>query len=78
MEAEHASGYRALLWQSLFDDYAGALGNYDIIFSLPRKAALLLFEYHDTNFRVTVPGIPPLPVPQTRDAYIDVHGIVRN
>ena len=38
----------------------------------------LLFEYHDTNFRVTVPGIPPLPVPQTRDAYIDVHGIVRN
>ena len=36
MEAEHASGYRALLWQSLFDDYAGALGNYDIIFSLFR------------------------------------------
>jgi hypothetical protein len=35
MEAEHASGYRALLWQSLFDDY-GALGNYDIIFSLFR------------------------------------------
>ena len=33
---KHATGYRALLWQSLFDDYAGALGNYDIMFSLFR------------------------------------------
>ena len=25
-----------------------------------------------------MPGLLPLPAPQTRDAYIDVHGIVRN
>ena len=76
---KHATGYRALRWQSLLsDDYAGTLGDYEIIFFLPRKAALFLFEYHDTDFRVTVPGLPPLPPPQARDAYLDVHRIVRN
>jgi hypothetical protein len=78
-DGKHATGYRALLWQSMVsDDYAGILGDYDIIYFLPRKAALFLFEYHDTDFRVTVPGLPPLPAPQARDAYLDVHGIVRN
>ena len=45
---------------------------------LPRMTALSLFEYPDTDFRFTVPGLPPLPAPQTRDTCIDVHGIVRN
>jgi len=68
-----------LIWQLLLsDDYADTLGDYDIIFYLPRKAALFLFEFHDTDFRVTVPGLPPLPAPQARDACLDVHGIVRN
>ena len=76
---KHATGYRALIWQLLLsDDYADTLGDYDIIFYLPRKAALFLFEFHDTDFRVTVPGLPPLPAPQARDEYLDVHGIVHN
>ena len=76
---KHATGYRGLLWQSMVsDDYAGILGDNDIVYFLPRKAALFLFEYHDTDFRVTVPGLPPLPAPQARDQYLDVHGIVHN
>ena len=37
---KHATGYRALRLQSLLsDDYAGTLGDYEIIIFLPRKAA---------------------------------------
>jgi hypothetical protein len=81
MEAEHASGYRAFGSHCLtitLAPWATMTSLSHHILSLPRKAALLLFEYHDTNFRVTMPGLLPLPAPQTRDAYIDVHGIVRN
>jgi hypothetical protein len=59
-------------------DNAGILGNYEILVWLPRKTALFLFEYHDKDFRATVPGLPPLPAPQDRDEFLDVHGIVKN
>ncbi len=76
-----ATGYRALLWPSMLSEEgenAGVLGNYEVLIWLPRKTALFLFEYHDKDFRATVPGLPPLPAPQDRDEYLDVHGIVKN
>ena len=72
-------GYRALMWQSLVTDgNAGVLGDYAPLVWLPRKAALFLFEYHDTDFRAQVPLLPPLPAPQDRDEYLDVHFLVKN
>jgi len=59
-------------------DNAGILGNYEVLVWLPRKTAIFLFEYHDKDFRATVPGLPPLPAPQDRDEFLDVHGIVKN
>jgi len=59
-------------------DNAGILGNYEVLVWLPRKTAIFLFEYHDKDFRATVPGLPPLPAPQDRDEFLDVHGIVEN
>ena len=74
----HESGYRALRWQSLITDgNAGPLGDYSPIIWLPRKAALFLFEYHDTEFRGKIPGLPQLPAPQDRDEYLDVHNMVQ-
>lgn len=72
-------GYRALMWQSLVTDgNAGVLGDYAPLVWLPRKAALFLFEFHDTDFRAQVPLLPPLPAPQDRDEYLDVHFLVKN
>ena len=74
----HLTGYRALTWQSLLTSgYAGVLGDYEPLLWLPRKAAIFLFEYHDSNFRGKVPGLPALPAPQDRDEYLDVHAMVQ-
>ena len=61
---------------ALFDDYAGALGNYDIIFSL--FCARPHFYFLSIMTRISELTCLALPAPQTRDAYIDVHGIVCN
>ena len=73
---KHSTGYRALLWQSLLSS-DGVFGNYEPLVWLPRKAAIFLFEYHDGDFRGTVPGLPALPAPQDRDEYLDVHALVQ-
>jgi hypothetical protein len=74
----HLTGYRALMWESLLTKgYAGALGDYEPLLWLPRKAAIFLFEYHDKDFRGKVPGLPALPAPQDRDVYLDVHALVQ-
>lgn len=67
------------MWQTLLaSGYAGVLGEYESLLWLPRKAAIFLFEYHDNDFRGTVPGLPALPAPQDRDEYLDVHAMVKN
>ena len=62
---------------ALFDDYAGALGNYDIIFSL-FCCARPHFYFLSIMTRISELTCLALPALQTRDAYIDVHGIVCN
>ena len=67
------------MWQSLIsEDNAGTLGKYAPLIWLPRKSAVFLFEYHDSDFREKkVPNLPPLPPPEARDEFLDVHDMVK-